>query len=114
MSDLQLGLAEVRVRLRHANLKDKRNLARSFSEKCRNLGFSVSEIADQENPQVLHLGLAYVGAEISLIEKAIGSMKRLLGPELEVLGVTTEIRRLELDPFRGLSEEEEFRWGDEE
>ncbi len=92
MVNLIVGVGKVTIYLRHAqSLKDKRNVLKSLKERLKNLGFSVSECAYQDNPKRGALGFACVSGETSQVGHALYEAFRLFLGDYEVLDTQREI-----------------------
>lgn len=80
-------MALVQLRMRHArSLKDKRHIVQALMQKLRNSGFSVTEVAHQDDPKRAHLGVAFAARDGQAVEHAMKELDRFLIGEFEVLG----------------------------
>lgn len=92
MYELRFGLGQFSIRVRHAqSLKDKRKVMQSLVQKMRNLGFSVTQSAHDDNPKQGSIGFAYAGRDHGQVEAALGEIDRLLIGDFDVLEVNKEI-----------------------
>jgi len=75
-----VGTLSVRLLLRDArSLKDKRQVVSSIKDKLRNnFNVSVAELSEQDNRQLVVLGVAMVGNETHPIKVALGKIVEAL------------------------------------
>jgi len=95
MCIMVVGTLRVRLLLREARtLKDKRQVVRSIQDKLRNsFQVAIAEVDELDQPRLVVLGLALVGAEVypvrTALEKVVAALRahpvaELLEQELEV------------------------------
>ena len=79
--------ALLQLHLRHAHtLKDKRQVLQKMTQKLKNFGFSVTEVAHQDNPQRAALGLSFTGRDTGALEVAERELNKHLLGDFEVVG----------------------------
>lgn len=89
---LIIGVGQVSLYLRHARtLKDKRNVLKSIIERLRNMGFTVTECAYQEEARQGSLGFAYVGATTDAVQQALEKGMRFFIGDFEIVSTHTDI-----------------------
>ena len=113
---LFVGIGQKSLLLRHArSLKDKRQVIKSIEAKLKNLGFSVSECDETDNPTQSLIGFTIAGHDAAQVEKLLDQADRLFYGEREVLRSErdvfdyTEMKQDDFDKFLS----EEFPSGDE-
>jgi uncharacterized protein YlxP (DUF503 family) len=106
LPEMKVGLVLTTLYLRHSqSLKDKRRVLQSLIEKLRNSGFSVSEIAFQDNTKRASLGFAFVSSETGFVSEKLQKARRLFIGDYDVTVWEEKIENYEA-PL--LEETEEF------
>lgn len=95
MDDMYVGAMKVRMIVREAHsLKDKRQVLSSIKDKLKN-GFNVSvaEIDEQENRQMIVIGIGMVGNESQHVRHELEKIAQALRmhPIAEFVDQTTEV-----------------------
>lgn len=95
MDDMYVGAMKVRMIVRESHsLKDKRQVLSSIKDKLKN-GFNVSvaEIDEQENRQMIVLGIGMVGNESQHVRHELEKIAQALRkhPIAEFVDQTTEV-----------------------
>ena len=95
MDDMYVGAMKVRMIVRESHsLKDKRQVLSSIKDKLKN-GFNVSvaEIDEQENRQMIVLGIGMVGNESQHVRNGLEKIAQALRmhPIAEFVDQTTEV-----------------------
>lgn len=95
MEDMYVGAMRVRMIVRESHsLKDKRQVLNSIRDKLKNnFNVSVAEIDEQENRQMIVLGIGMVGNESLHVRNGLEKIAQALRthPIAEFVDQTTEI-----------------------
>ncbi len=80
MDDVVIAAMRVRMLVRESySLKDKRQILNSIKEKIRNkYNVSIAEVDEQENRQIIVLGLATVGNEVKFVLSVMETIAQAL------------------------------------
>ena len=95
MDDMYVGAMKVRMIVRESHsLKDKRQVLSSIKDKLKNgFNISVAEIDEQENRQMIVLGIGMVGNESQHVRHELEKIAQALRmhPIAEFIDQTTEV-----------------------
>lgn len=95
MDDMYLGAMRVRMIVRESHsLKDKRQVLNSIKDKLKNnFNVSVAEVDEQENRQMIVLGIGMIGNESQHVRNGLEKIAQALRfhPIAEFVDQTTEI-----------------------
>ena len=111
-TELIIGVGQVSLYLRHARtLKDKRQVVKSFAQKLRNQGFSVTEFGSHENAKLANLGFTYAGHSHSEVEQIMDDALRAFIGDFEIISRDVEVsnyaeRESDAGRFQALDEDE--------
>lgn len=112
MSDLQVGVAQVSLLMRHAvSLKDKRRVVQGLVQKLKNQGFAASPIGYEDEPKRAIVAFSAVGESASQLEQRIDDALRLFVGDYEVLDSQRRVFDFSGEEEENISEDEELKFG---
>ncbi len=93
MYELRVGVGYVRLHLRFAQtLKDRRKVVQSLTQKLRNEGFSVVDLAGEDpSPKFAGIGFSYVGRSGGHVEDVLQSAERIFIGDFEIVDARREV-----------------------
>lgn len=92
MNHLFVGVGQVSVNLRQSqSLKDKRRYLSSVEQRLKNLGFSVTQCGNSDNPKRGTVGFVMAGAQHGAVERLLEEGVRLFYGEAEVMDSQTDV-----------------------